>query len=123
MRAHHRGHAVGGVKALVRVHFTGKVRVGGHLPSAQIDRFQPGLDLLNGLIAGEGSQGRHVRFLVQQFPKPVSTHAGEGVFDSERTAQAGYVLGGVRPFDALPSRRGFPFVSKFGRSQQVHAVE
>jgi hypothetical protein len=50
-RPHQRGDAVGGIQALVRVHLTGQVGVSRHLPAANVDRFQTGLDLLHRLVA------------------------------------------------------------------------
>ena len=46
------GNAVGRVQALVRIHVARKVRISGHLPPAQVDCLEAGLDLLDGLVAG-----------------------------------------------------------------------
>ena len=49
---HKRRRAVRRVKALIGVGVSREVRVGGDLPAAQVDRLQPGADLLDGLVAG-----------------------------------------------------------------------
>jgi hypothetical protein len=48
-------HGIDRIQRLVGVHFTGDVRVGGDLPAGQIDRLEPGLDLLHRLIARHGA--------------------------------------------------------------------
>src|ERR1039457_4496495 len=58
--AHHRGHAVGRIQALVRIHLAAQIGIARHLPAAQVDRLQPGLHLLHRLIAGERTERRHV---------------------------------------------------------------
>jgi len=44
------GDGIGGIEALVGVHLERVIRVGGHLPAAYVDRFEPRLHLLNGLM-------------------------------------------------------------------------
>ena len=64
----HRGHAVRRIQTLVGIHVAGVIRIRCHLPAAEIDRLQPGLHLLHRLIAGEGAEGWHILFVVQQPP-------------------------------------------------------
>src|SRR3546814_6359437 len=52
-------HAVIGVEALVGVHLPGGVGVRRDLPAREVNRLQPGADLLHRLVAGEGAEGRH----------------------------------------------------------------
>src|SRR5208283_3802903 len=54
--AHEIRHAVGGIETLVGIHLAGIVGVGSDLPAAYIDGFQSSLDLLNGLVAGNGTK-------------------------------------------------------------------
>ncbi len=108
------GHAVGRVEALVGVGLGGGIAVAGHLPAADVDRLQPGLHLLHGLIAGDGPQRRHVILLLHQPPQPLGAHAGQGVLDLHRTAQPHHVLGRVGPGDALPALVQFPIILQLG---------
>ena len=101
---HHRRHAVGGVQALVRVHLTGQVGVGGHLPAAQVDGLETGLDLLHGLIAGQCAQGGHVFFVVDQVPEAFGPDFGEGVLDGQVAAQLEDIIGRVGANDTFPAR-------------------
>ena len=64
------GHAVGGIETLVGVHLAGIIGVGGDLPAAYINGLQSSLDLLDGLVAGHGTERRDVGlgFVVEQVP-------------------------------------------------------
>ena len=57
---HDRGHGVGGVERLIGIGLAGEVRVGGHLPAREVDRLQAGLGALDGLVAGQAAERRHV---------------------------------------------------------------
>ncbi len=46
-------HAVGRIKALIRIHLAGVVRIGRDLPAAEIDRLQAGLGHFDRLVAGQ----------------------------------------------------------------------
>ncbi len=70
------GDAVGGVEALVGVHLAGEVRVRRHLPAAEVDGLESGLDLLHGLVASQCAQRGDEGFGVQQLPQPLRAHAG-----------------------------------------------
>ena len=61
----------------------GVIRIRCHLPAAEVDRLQPGLHLLYRLVAGEGAEGRHILFVVQQPPQPLRAQARQRVFDLE----------------------------------------
>ena len=106
--AHHRGHAVGRIEALVRIHLAAQVGVARHLPAAQVDRLEPGLHLLHRLIAGERAERGHVRLRVQQMPQPLRAHARQRVLNPDGAAQAFDVLRAVGPHDPSPTRIGFP---------------
>ena len=82
--AHHRGHAVGGVEALIRIHGAGVVGVGRHLPAAQIDGLESRLGHLHGLIAGQGPQGVDIGLFAQHLPEPFRTTPSQGVLDGQR---------------------------------------
>src|ERR1700687_5362990 len=58
--AHQVGYAVGGIETLVGIHLTGIIGVGGDLPAAYIDGLQSSLGLLDGLVAGHGTERRGV---------------------------------------------------------------
>ena len=97
------GDGVDRVEALVRVHLAREVRVGGDLPAAQVDRLEPGADLLDGLVAGRGAQRRDVVALVQQPPQLLGAQPRQRVLDLHGAAQPLDVLGLVRPLDPLPT--------------------
>src|SRR5699024_3536687 len=60
---------VGRVEALVRVGVAGEVRIGGHLPAGEVDRLQPGTDLLDRLVTGERTERVDVVLVVEQVPE------------------------------------------------------
>ncbi len=55
-RAHQARDAVPGIEALIGIHLAGVVRVGCHLPAADVDGLQSCFHLLHGLISGDGAQ-------------------------------------------------------------------
>ena len=99
------GHRVGRVEALVRVGLPGQVGVGGDLPAGQVDRLEPGPDLLHRLVAGQRAERVHVVLGVQQVPQPLGAQPGQRVLLLHRAAQPDHVLGGVGALDA--AQRGF----------------
>ncbi|CUJ65274.1 Uncharacterised protein [Achromobacter xylosoxidans] len=101
--AHDLRHRIGGVQRLVGVHLAGQVGVAGHLPARQVDGLEAGLDLLHGLVAGQGAERIHERLAVQLFPQAGRAAAGQGVLDGDRAAQADDILGAVVALDALPA--------------------
>ena len=101
--AHQGRHAVGGIQALIGIHLAGQVGVGRHLPAADVDRFQPGTDLLNRLVSSEGAQSVHVSFCVHQIPEVLRAAAGQRVFHRHGAAITDHLLRRVRPFYTLPS--------------------
>jgi hypothetical protein len=68
------GHGIYRIERLVRIHLPGGIGIGGDLPPGQIDRLQTGLDLLHGLITGEGAERRHERLGLQQVTQSQSAH-------------------------------------------------
>ena len=98
------GDAVGGIEALVGVGLAGEVGVGGHLPAAQIDRLQSGLDHLDRLRAGEGAEGADEGLVSEERPEALGSRAGDAVLDSQAAAQPDDVVGGVGALDTLPAR-------------------
>ena len=99
--AHHVRHGIDRVQRLVRIHLTRGVGVGGDLPAGQVDRLQPGLDLLHRLVAGQRAQRRHVGLGLQQLPQPGRAHLGQRVADAETAGQAVDVLLRVVAPDAV----------------------
>jgi hypothetical protein len=99
----HQRHGVGGVERLVGVHLAGDVGVARDLPAGEVDGLQAGLDLLHGLVAGEGAQGIDEGLVVDQVPQLLGAAAGQGVLDGERAAQADDVLSRVAALDVLPA--------------------
>ena len=61
------------IERLVGIHLSGIVRVGRHLPAGKVDRLEPGLHLLQGLVAGERPERAHERAFVQQRPQALGT--------------------------------------------------
>src|SRR5215208_6988322 len=96
-------HAVGRVQTLIRIHVPGQVGISRHLPPREVDRLQPRLDLLHGLIARQCSQSPHERTLVHQGPQPLSAHPRESVLDPDRTPQPRHIIGRVWTLDPLPT--------------------
>ena len=80
------GHAVGRIKALIRIHTAGEVIVRGNLPAAEVNGFEPGLDHLHGLIPSERPQRVHVRPAVEQLPELARHLVGNGVLDFDCAA-------------------------------------
>ena len=120
--------AVDRIEALVGVGLTGGVAVGGDLPARQVDRLQPGPDMLNRLASGVGAKGRHKRPLGQQPPQSFGAAFRQRVTDVERTAQAEHRLPAVAAAYALPTLRR-PFrcrprrpVRARGMAHQRHIV-
>ena len=79
----HIGDRIHGIKRLVRIHLGGRVGVGSNLPAGQINRLQTGLDLLHGLIAGQGAERRHEGLGLQQMAQACGTHFCQCVADAE----------------------------------------
>ena len=102
-RPHHSGNAVGRIQALVGIHLSAEVGVGGDLPTAQIDGLQAGLRHLHGLVAGERTQCGDVGLRAQQLPELLSSHAGQGVFDVDRAPEPVDIGGCVGAGDAFPA--------------------
>ena len=49
----------GRIERLVRIHLAGVVGVGRDLPAREIDGLEPGLHLLQGLVAGQRAERAH----------------------------------------------------------------
>jgi hypothetical protein len=111
----HRRHTVGRIKTLVGIHFTRQVGVGCNLPAAQIDRLQPGFDLLNGLIACKRPQGGNIALLVQKIPEAFGADPGKGVLDVQIAPQFENLFNRVRASDPFPARIVIPALLKFRR--------
>jgi hypothetical protein len=100
--------AVGRVEALVRIHLAGKVRVGRDLPAADVDRFEPGTNLLYGLVARGGPEGADVTVAREELSQPLGAEPGQRVLDRDAAAEALNVLLGIGPLDVpdgTPVRR------------------
>jgi len=103
------------VEALVRVDLAGRVGVGRHLPSRQVDGLQAGTDHLHGLVAGHRTEAGDVRFRLQQIPQAVGTALGQRVPDRQRAAQAQRVIRRVGTLDSIETADGS------ARNQMVEA--
>ena len=116
--ADHGGHRVGRVQGLVRVGVAGVVGIGGDLPAGKVDGAEAGLDLLHGLVSGQGAQGVGVlAFLVlfgELLPQLLGTAAGQGVLLGDAAAEADDVGGLVVPGDTFPARVGSPLELQCG---------
>jgi len=111
--ADHGGNAVGRIQRLIGIHLAGKVGIRCHLPSGEINRLEPGLDLLQSLVAGECAKSVDERFLLEQLPQFFGSTAGERVLDGKRAAQPVDVLGGVGTLYAFPARVIGPILLDF----------
>ena len=85
---HYRRDAVRRIKTLVGIHLSGEIGVGRNLPAAEIDRLQPGLYLLDSLIAGQRAKGRDIVFGVQKPPKFLRPTPGQSLFHEQRSLAA-----------------------------------
>jgi len=56
---HHFRHGIDRIETLVRIHFTGRIGVAGHLPAGAVNRLQSGLHGLNRLISGHAAETRN----------------------------------------------------------------
>ena len=72
------------------------VGVAATFASRQVDGLQAGLDLLHGLVAGEGAQRVDEGLGVDQVPQLLGTALGQGVLDLQAAAQTHHVGGGSR---------------------------
>ncbi len=70
-------HAIRRIQTLVRIHLPREVGVGGHLPAAEIDCFQPRAHLLHGLVARQRAQRGDVWLGVQQIPQALGAQFGQ----------------------------------------------
>jgi hypothetical protein len=90
----------------------GVVGVRGDLPAGEVDGAEAGLDLLHGLVAGEGAKGVGVlAFLVllgELLPQLLGAAAGQGVLLGDAAAEADDVGSLVVPGDTFPARVGSP---------------
>ena len=82
------GQAGHGIQALVGIRLERVVRVRCHLPAADVDRTQPRLPHLDGLVAGHRAEHAHDRLGLQQVPQSCCAHGGQGVVQLNRPAQA-----------------------------------
>ena len=57
------------VQTLIGIHFARLIGVSCDLPPAHVDRLETATNLLNGLVAGEGSEGRDKIVGVKHFPQ------------------------------------------------------
>ena len=97
---------IGGIKGLVGVHGARDVRIGGNLPSREIDRLEPGPDHLHGLVPGDGSERVDVGTVLQEVPKPVGAPFGERIGDRHGAAQPGHIGGRIGTDDPVEPARG-----------------
>eukprot|EP01092_Planopodium_desertum_P013804 TRINITY_DN67867_c0_g8_i3.p1 TRINITY_DN67867_c0_g8~~TRINITY_DN67867_c0_g8_i3.p1 ORF type:complete len:672 (-),score=294.42 TRINITY_DN67867_c0_g8_i3:1748-3763(-) len=117
----HRRHRIGRVQRLVRVHLPGQVGIGRHLPAGQVDRLQPGLHLLHGLVAGQRAERVDEVTLMQRLPQLFRAQPGQRMLDMDGATQAHHVGGAVVALDAFPARIGVPVVlDLFGSGQGAH---
>ena len=76
-----------GIERLVGIHLAGIVGVGGDLPAGDVDRLEPGLDLLQRLVAGQRAEGPHERPFGEQPAEPRGAAPGEAVLDPDRAGE------------------------------------
>src|SRR5262249_60424966 len=96
------------------VGLAGQVRVGGDLPSGQVDRWKAGPDLLDRLVAGDRAQRGNEVLGVQQVPQPLGAEPGKRVILLYRAAQPYNVPGGVVALVAPPAGGRRPVAGQAG---------
>jgi hypothetical protein len=101
---HDGGHAVDRVQAQVGIGLQRKVRVGGDLPPAEVNRLQPRLHHLHGLRARECAQRSNIRLGVQQLPQPLRPQLRQRILDLDRPAQTHNIRRRIRARNPLPAR-------------------
>jgi hypothetical protein len=122
--AHHRGHAVRRIEALVGIDVAGEVAVRRDLPAGEVDRLQPRLRHLHRLPARERAQRGNIVFLGEELPELLGAVARERVLDRQRAAQPEHILRGVVALDAAPARALGPLAAEVDgvfRCGRVHA--
>jgi hypothetical protein len=121
--AHDEGDRIRGIERLVRIHLAGLVRIRRHLPAGQVDGLEPGLDLLDCLIAGERAQRRHEILRLQQLPQPLSAAFRQRVMDAEGTGEARDLLRAVVAADpGKPASGRIGIAGQAIRFPQDHGV-
>ncbi len=102
-------HRVDRIERLVGVHLTGQIGITCHLPTGQVNRLQARLDLLHGLVAGQGAERIHEGLGVDQVPEFLGATLGQGVINSDRTTQTNHFSRAVAALDAAPAGVVGPF--------------
>ena len=75
------------IERLIGIHLTGIVGVGGNLPAGDVDRLEPGLDLLKGLVAGQRAKRPDQRPLLQEAPQALRSEPREAMLDLDRATK------------------------------------
>ena len=83
---HHIRDTIRRVEALVWISLTGIIRIGRDLPAAEIERFQPCLHLLDGLIACQRAERGDIRLVLKEPPETLCPKAGQSMFDVNRSS-------------------------------------
>ncbi len=94
-------YAVDRVEALVGIHASRGVRIGGDLPAREINRLEPRAHLLNRLVSRERAERGDVRLFVEERPQALGAEARKRVFYMDRSAEARHVGLRIRPHDSL----------------------
>src|SRR6266498_1755803 len=117
------GDAVRRIEALVGVHRQRAVRVGRHLPAADVDRLEPRFYFLHRLVTGERREHRHIGLLAHQLPETRGPVTRKRMLDRQSPSQPIDVLGRVGPSDALPPPVVAPTLIQLGhKCVLVHTV-
>ncbi len=103
----HFRHRVHGIQALIGVDFSGGIGVPGHLPTRAVNRLQPRLHRLNGLISGHAAQAGDHGLAVQLAPELLRAQTSQGVLDVHGAAQPRNVGRAVGTLDSGPTVGGF----------------
>src|SRR5262249_54267736 len=82
----HVRNAVGGIETLVRAHLCCRIRICCHLPATEVDGHQTSLDLLDGLVSSQGTQGCYVLIRLQKIPQTPGTQTCQCMLDLKRPA-------------------------------------
>jgi hypothetical protein len=104
---HDQRHRIDRIQRLVRIHLARDVGVRRDLPAGEVDRFEPGLHLLQRLVAGERAQRVDERLVVDELPQLLGAAPSERVLDVDRAPETNDVFLPSNP-DGCPSSAGSP---------------
>ena len=98
------------IEALVGIHGPSVIGIRGDLPSAYVNRLEPGLHLLDRLVAAHRAQRIDIRLRLQQIPQALGAHSRQRVLDVNRATKAQHIIRRIRTFHSSPAWIGGPLL-------------